>query len=89
MYLVEPDGLFNRQFPDRSSVKANKKRSDKIEIDLNDLLAQGVQRRQEKEAKKQEWRGCCKWIKEGIAGPKDCLQNEGNSQIDEEARNIE
>lgn len=57
-----------------------------IEIDLNDLLAQGVRRRRDKEAKKQERKERRKWTKKGVAGPKDSLQNESNSQVNEETR---
>ncbi len=70
--------LSDMQFPDRSSAGVSKKRSDKIEIDLNDLLAQGVRRHKDKEAKKQERKEHRKWTKKGIAGPKDSLQNESN-----------
>ncbi len=41
------------QFPDRSSI-SSKKRSDKLEIDFEGLIAQGIQRDQDKKDKKQE-----------------------------------
>ncbi len=41
------------KFPDRSS-SSRKKHANKIEIDFNSLIAQGLQRGRDKEAKKQE-----------------------------------
>ncbi len=41
------------KFPNRSS-SSKKKRTNKIEIDFNSLIAQGLQRDRDKEAKKQE-----------------------------------
>ncbi len=83
---VKISDLLDTQFPDGSSVGTSKKRSDKIEIDLNDLLAQGVRRRQDKEVKKQEQKERRKCSKKGTARPEDPLQIKRNSEVNEEAR---
>ncbi len=74
------------QFPDRSSAWSNKKRLNKIEIDLNDLLEQGVRRCQDKEVKRKEWKERRKYSKKGSARSEDPLQDESHSKVNEESR---
>ncbi len=82
---VFPD-LIDMKFPDRSS-SSRKKHTNKIEIDFNSLIAQGLQRDQDKEAKKQEKKERRRRAQKAAGGPKDLLQFEGNSEADEETRN--
>ncbi len=56
------------KFPDRSS-SSRKKRANKIEIDFNSLITQGLQQDRDKKAKKQE-------KKERRRGPKRDLEDQ-------------
>ncbi len=60
------------KFSDRSS-SSSKKRSNKIEIDFDSLIAQGLQRDQDKKAKKQEKKERRKRAQERAGGPKYLL----------------
>ncbi len=66
-----PD-LIDMKFPDRSS-SSRKKRANKIEIDFNSLITQGLQRDRDKKAKKQEKKERRRRAQEGSGGPKDLL----------------
>ncbi len=68
---VFPD-LIDMKFPDRSS-SSRKKPANKIEIDFNSLLAQGLQRDRDKEAKKQEKKERRRRAQKAAGGPKDVL----------------
>ncbi len=68
---VFPD-LIDMKFPDRSS-SSRKKHANKIEIDFNRLVAQGLQRDRDKEAKKQEKEERRRRAQKAAAGPKDLL----------------
>ncbi len=65
---VFPD-LTDMKFPDRSPSR-RKKRSNKIEIDFDSLIAQGLQRDRDKKAKKQEKKERRKWGQKAAGGPK-------------------
>ncbi len=73
------------KFPNRSS-SSKKKHANKIEIDFNSLIAQGLQRDRDKEAKKQEKKERRRRAQKATGGPKDLLQIEGNSEVNEETR---
>ncbi len=68
---VFPD-LINMKFPDRSS-SSRKKHANKIEMYFNSLVAQGLQRDRDKEAKKQEKKERRRRAQKAAAGPKDLL----------------
>ncbi len=74
------------KFPNRSS-SSKKKHTNKIEIDFNSLIiAQGLQRDRDKEAKKQEKKERRRRAQKATGGPKYLLQIEGNSEVNEETR---
>ncbi len=66
-----PD-LIDMKFPNRSS-SSKEKRTNKIEIDFNSLIAQGLQRDRDKEAKKQEKKERRRRAQKAAGGPKDLL----------------
>ncbi len=68
---VFPD-VNDMKFPNRSS-SSKKKRTNKIEIDFNSLIAQGLQRDRDKEAKKQEKKERRRRAQKAAGGPKDLL----------------
>ncbi len=70
-FEVFPD-LIDMKFPDRSS-SSRKKRANEIEIDFNSLIAQGLQRDRDKEAKKQEKKERRRRAQKAAGGPKDLL----------------
>lgn len=82
--MMNPDST-DMQFPDRSSKKNVKKRLDKIEIDFDDFLVQGIQRNWSRELKKQEKKEHRRRAQERARGPEDHLKNENNPEVDEEA----
>ncbi len=68
---VFPD-VNDMKFPNRSS-SSKKKHTNKIEIDFNSLIAQGLQRDRDKEAKKQEKKERRRRAQKAAGGPKDLL----------------
>ncbi len=70
--VVFPD-LIDMTFPNRSS-SSKKKHANKIEIDFNSLIAQGLQRDRDKEAKKQEKKERRRRAQKATGGPKDLLK---------------
>ncbi len=69
--VVFPD-LIDMKYPNRSS-SSKKKHANKIEIDFNSLIAQGLQRDRDKEAKKQEKKERRRRAQKAAGGPKDLL----------------
>ncbi len=69
--VVFPD-LIDVKFLNRAS-SCKKKRTNKIEIDFNSLIAQGLQRDRDKEAKKQEKKERRRRAQKAAGGPKDLL----------------
>ncbi len=87
MHVVElGPNLTDTQFPDRSSTRNDKKRSDTIEIDFDNFFVQGIQRDWNRKVNKQEKKERRRCAQERAGGKKNYLQNESDSEIAAETR---
>ncbi|XP_058612776.1 uncharacterized protein LOC131527579 [Onychostoma macrolepis] len=75
------------RFPDQSSNRNVRKRSDKKKVDFDDFLVQGLQRDWSREVKKQEKKERRRRAQERARGPENHLQDEGNIETDEKTGN--
>ncbi len=72
------------QFPDQSSIGNSNKRPDKIEIDFDDFIVQGLQRNWSRKVKKQE-KERSRRAQKGNGESKNPLQTESDGVSTKEA----
>ncbi len=73
------------QFPDQSSIGNGNKRPDKIEIDFDDFIVQGLQRNWSRKVKKQEKKERRRRAQKGNGESKNPPQTENDGASTKEA----
>ncbi len=73
------------QFPDQSLIGNGNKRPDKIEIDFDDFIVQGLQRNWSRKVKKQEKKERRRRAQKGNGESKNPLQTESDGASTNEA----
>ncbi len=73
------------QFPDQSLIGNGNKRPDKIEIDFDDFIVQGLQRNWSRKVKKQEKKERRRRAQKGNGESKNPLQTESDGASTHEA----